>query len=69
METVKVLGEGDSEIHVPSPQAGIITLCGWCDVDCVSTQAKPTCPACLRIVSYCKSLKIRQSTLAQVKQF
>lgn len=34
-----------------------ITLCGWVDVEHKGVEGVPTCPQCLRIVAYCKSLR------------
>jgi hypothetical protein len=66
MDTIRIIGEGDSYIHIHSPQQTIITLCGWSDVNHSPSQAKPTCPSCLQIVTYCKSLKVRKTTLVRV---
>jgi hypothetical protein len=67
MYGVRIIGEGDLSIHIAGCQPTIITLCGWCDVDSSPSQQTPDCPECLRIVAYCKSLKIRKTTLAQVE--
>ena len=45
-------------LHIPSVDNTVLTLCGWVDVPNHIEEGRPTCPECLRVVRYCKSLKI-----------
>jgi hypothetical protein len=56
----------DNARHLPGVISTHITLCGWVDVDVDESSMSANCPDCLRVVAFCKSLKIGKSTLAKV---
>lgn len=68
-DTIRIIGEeADGWIHLPSPTMAN-TLCSWFDVLTESldaTEHPATCPTCLQIVAFCKSLKIRKPTRAKI---
>lgn len=46
----------DNWVHVDGID-GYISLCGWCDVPYVTVEDPVTCPTCLAMIKYCKSIK------------
>ena len=67
MKTIRILepGSDDDEYHIPGASCGPLTLCGWVDV--LSEEHydhKVTCKNCLKIVNYCKKLRIPKKETA-----
>ncbi len=61
MVTVRVLDEGDDAVHILGTASLNETLCGFADVNHEVLDASlypPNCPHCLKIVRYCRNLKI-----------
>jgi hypothetical protein len=49
-------GGCDDWVHIHGIK-GYTSLCGWCDVPYVSTEDPVTCPNCLSLIKFCKSIK------------
>jgi hypothetical protein len=47
-------GSCDDWVHV----SGIdyISLCGWCDVPYITVEDSVTCPKCIALIKFCKSI-------------
>jgi len=63
MNCIKVEEEPEQYLHIPGVINTIQTLCGWVDVNANDIVGVPDCPNCLKIVRYCKGLRIRRKTL------
>jgi hypothetical protein len=54
-------GSGEHR-HLPNADGleggAALTLCGWVDVRYREEEGTPDCPSCLRIVRYCRSLRL-----------
>jgi hypothetical protein len=48
---------GDDSVHIHGI-GGYVSLCGWCDVPYITVEDSVTCPKCIALIKFCKSIKI-----------
>lgn len=61
-----IIGEGDSLFHIPGASDQYETVCGWVNMEYEYFDAEEqpvTCESCLRIVRYCRNLRLPNGSL------